>query len=505
MSQPNHPMYAVLIGIDEYENAATLEGPTQDLKLMGDLCDSLKILKKNRKVLAGKGATVAKIQSALDWLEEALDDENATALVHFSGHGTLFNQSGLDDTLALAAYDFAPDAQASASDQGLLTIRALAARFGKPKRKATETVKLTPSKKDEVTTAHLDALAETKLARITFVLDCCWNQEELSSSTCVHLPLMSYRMFLGCSRNDAANEIWMDGQKVGAFTWALTTALSRWTVKQHDGNQQMTVTHAKLMDRVHHLFSALSIKGQTPMLAGPRVLDILPVFQRSMDWDAGAVVSEEPDVVDDHRQLWGGEQGGSVFYQLYWSPDGSTQGSEVACVTAANKATRDGQEQWTLFWQAATSLLTASSLEGSVLTITELAQPPNQPVASDLDNPVPSWSWPRRTAPQPQSPTPQILPGAIWFELGSQAMVGFEFQSTPSGTSTVYTLMGIQWLDSTAPADPDDPTFDPTNGDSSGAQYTYASGPPQDLSTWNCYPPQQPATPPNWTYPPPTT
>ena len=247
MSQPNHPMYAVLIGIDEYENAATLEGPTQDLKLMGDLCDSLKILKKNRKVLAGKGATVAKIQSALDWLEEALDDENATALVHFSGHGTLFNQSGLDDTLALAAYDFAPDAQASASDQGLLTIRALAARFGKPKRKATETVKLTPSKKDEVTTAHLDALAETKLARITFVLDCCWNQEELSSSTCVHLPLMSYRMFLGCSRNDAANEIWMDGQKVGAFTWALTTALSRWTVKQHDGNQQMTVTHACLL------------------------------------------------------------------------------------------------------------------------------------------------------------------------------------------------------------------------------------------------------------------
>ena len=146
MSQPNHPMYAVLIGIDEYENAATLEGPTQDLKLMGDLCDSLKILKKNRKVLAGKGATEAKIQSALDWLEEALDDENATALIHFSGHGTLFNQSGLDDTLALAAYDFAPDSQASASDQGLLTIRDLAARFGKPKRKATETVKLTPSK-----------------------------------------------------------------------------------------------------------------------------------------------------------------------------------------------------------------------------------------------------------------------------------------------------------------------------------------------------------------------
>lgn len=501
MSSKTHPMFAVLIGIDAYEHAADLKGPTQDLKLMGDLCDRLGVLKKNRKVLAGRAATADKIEKAFDWLEEALDDENATAIIHFSGHGTLFNQAGLQESLALAAHDFDPNAIGTPAEQGMLTLKAFAERFGAPKAgdaKATGT-------EQQATTALLTKLADTKLARITVVLDCCWNQAGQGSSASVEMPLLTYRMLLGCSRDDVANEIKMDGVYVGAFTWALTTALSRWEVVEFDGNRQMTVTHAKLMDRVQQLFSAVSVKGQNPMIAGPRVLDEIPVFQRSMDWNAGAVVSEEPDVVDDHRQLWGGEQGGSVFYQLYWSPDGSTQGSEVACVTAANKATRDGQEQWTLFWQAATSLLTASSLEGSVLTITELAQPPNQPVASDLDNPVPSWSWPRRTAPQPQSPTPQILPGAIWFELGSQAMVGFEFQSTPSGTSTVYTLMGIQWLDSTAPADPDDPTFDPTNGDSSGAQYTYASGPPQDLSTWNCYPPQQPATPPNWTYPPPTT
>lgn len=449
-------MFAVLIGIDAYEHAADLKGPTQDLKLMGDLCDRLGVLKKNRKVLAGKGATAAKIEKAFDWLEAALEDDQATAIVHFSGHGTLFKQAGLQESLALAAHDFDPNASGTPAEQGMLTLKAFAERFGAPKAGDAKA----QGSEQQATTALLTKLADTKLARITVVLDCCWNQAGQGSSASVEIPLLTYRMLLGCSRDDVANEIKMDGVYVGAFTWALTTALSRWKVVTFDGNKQMTVPHAKLMDRVNQLFSALSVKGQNPMIAGPRVLDEIPVFQRTLDWNAGAVVSEEPDVVDEHRQLWAGGDGNPhLTYRLQWRKEVGGQWRTFAEVTAENEED-DKLEHWAILGPEAWKWLNYTQNHAPAVGKAELRiqRRPNHtsPAAQQ------SWTWPRETCPgTPSQPAASHQLYTLTIEGNTQAI--FRFQVETVGSNPVsYNVQSIQWW--TKEHKTDD-TFDPTFGD----------------------------------------
>ena len=499
MSQTTHPMFAVLIGIDAYENATNLKGPSQDLKLMGALCDRLGVSVEQRKVLSGAGATVAKIQAAFDWLEAALEDEDATALVHFSGHGTLFNQPNLPESLALAAYDFAPNAQGTATEQGVVTLADLASRFGQIKApaKGTQVGELTAKKEQEITSEFLAALEDTKLARITVVLDCCWNQADVSTSDAAKKQLLTYRMLVGCTRNDVANEIKMDGVYVGAFTWALTTALSRWQVVKLDGNRQMTVTHGKLMDRVNQLFSSLRVRGQNPMIAGPRVLDEIPVFQRSMDWDTGAVVSEEPDVMDDHRQLWGGDgTDTSLTYLLQWRESDSGQAWKTIASVTANNDTAVNTETWRLnkdeMWQW--------------LNYTDSPPTPNNqnfaqirihrvPQGNPTNIGVFGWSWTRNTSPtSPPAALPDPLPSNDrLYSVPSgtnKAILLLSTAKTGTGNAKEYELKSLRWWSTTVKTDD---TFDPTFGPtllSSSANKAYKRALSPSLVDMESYPSQ---------------
>lgn len=472
------PMYAVLITLGGYRHANDLKGAAHDRARLEGFCTGhLGLPAAALRVVATEpgawqGGTRDDVLDALDWLAEKLADPTATALLHFSGHGTRYHQQGMPESLALCASDYEAG-DGPASTRGMVTLQDIAARLGvaalpDPTAFATE---------EDLVQAYLKALANTRLARVTMTADCCWHDDGEGTSTPTVMPLLTYRMLLGCSRGDVANEVLCEGVPMGAFTWALTVALSRYRVVEVDGNRQMTVTHADLLDRIRSLLDAIDVKDQTPMLGGPRALDLIPVFQRDLAWRDDAPTSRDPDVVDDHRQLWAGE-GATRTYYLFWRAVSTDTWSLIGKVVATNDGgTPKNKESWTLSTVKAKDWLTSvqGGTPGSLRFTTG---------THTLATPTVSWSYTRATTPS--ACAAGTVTGTHLYAFDAAAgRAALKFGVTK--TETGFTIDSARWWCRTSDLESDS-TLDAVFG---GSGQTYPNAASITVSTTDSVFPQQ--------------
>lgn len=216
----------------------------------------------------------------------------------FSGHGTRVQAPGSNDNnnLALIAQDGTPAEQ---GHDGLVTMEDIHEVFGLGRRKKPRRRLRGRPVEDDIE------------QRLTMIFDCCWN--DARTPRLIDQPLHrrhDFRLMAAAHPGQLAYEMRLDGQPTGAFTWALTTAMSRWRVipVEGTGHFALTANHERLMDTARDLMHALGVSEQTPDLIGRQSLKYVPVFHPDQSWDA-SVMRIEPDAQEVPRQVWGGGVG----------------------------------------------------------------------------------------------------------------------------------------------------------------------------------------------------
>lgn len=343
-------MYVLLIGVNRYESdLSDLSGCLNDVVSMWRFCtqilqipgDRIRVLTSpalTPERLAGGSwsggkhewlldqaqrthilgdATLERTRGAMRWLRDEMGDAG-TGILHFSGHGTLIEDRFLVEDLGLALTDYDQDGD---EIRGMLGYAQFAEIF-----------------------APTDG-ADGPAARLTVTLDCCWSQSAVDSDLKTsNLPKLDYRILVGASEGENARDMQINGVPHGAFTWALTTAMSRWQPIFRPHTPYLSVTHANLMRRVSLLLAAVGSR-QDPVVAAPRSLDFTPVFYPQITFEPDpSGLSALPNALDDGvMQLWPGSSGGSLIYALKYSVDG---GAWRPLGTV--KAHTDAQESWRL-------------------------------------------------------------------------------------------------------------------------------------------------------------
>ncbi len=336
--------FALVVGVHEYrrfspEGSFDVDGALADARThyrqclaMGFSPERIRVLTTPRLSPADLGpeanaetvgeATRAGIVAGLTWLIENLSGESpAAGLFTFSGHGIS------DLGVALCPSDVTPSFDEVVHVAGLRL-----GLYERGLRKAAES--------------------------LTMLLDCCHAQVGLGLEPQMQARLRAVEKKLGLSdlgqkprviaatsREGVSESSSFGGTKMGAFTWAITSAMGQWKAVETEGARRLGVSHEELVSRTNALLRALSFQQQA-VLSGPPGVEGLALLRPGVEGIEGEV-SEAPTVERGRRQL----DVGYYKFDLYTVLGGLKFYVEYARVTVQN-----GQE----VWQMATGTLPAS-------------------------------------------------------------------------------------------------------------------------------------------------
>ncbi len=324
--------YALIIGVHDYRvydptGAANVPGARQDARTWVHACLAMGFSPQNIRVLASpplhasdlgpEAAAVtfgeanrAGIVEGLQWLSEKIGGPTpASGLVTFSGHG----DEGENGFPLLCPSD------TSASLDEVIDVGAL-------REKASAIMK----------------------DNLTMMLDCCHAQAGVDVAQSILMRLRAKkagaglpqraraRVVAACARDQQSVSARFLGEEMGAFTWAVTSALGQWKTVVHDGVAEVDVSYGNLVERTRALLSVLSFE-QIPTLSGPAGLAqwafLHPGTLPTSDETNRAPTADRPG-----HQLDGGENIGKYRIYRLALDVGGNQFSELATiyVTASN-------------------------------------------------------------------------------------------------------------------------------------------------------------------------
>lgn len=292
--------YALLIGIEDYSTydrsadqpagTTDLPGAAADARVFFRQCIAMGFSPERIRVLTSPGlspadlgpeareenvgaATHDAIVAGLEWIVKAVDtDTPASGLITFSGHG-------MDDGgVVLCPSD------TTISLEQVIRVSAVHDRIGSRKARQNLTV-LLDSCHTEVR-ANEERSLRTRLA---------------GAAKAFPDGVGAERVISACQRDQVSDFTMFGGEWRGAFTWAITSAMSQWRSRADGDVLRLDVSYGELVIRTRSLLSALSFK-QVPQLSGGKLMDRLAFLQSGVAPREGWT-SKEPDQVRAHGQL----------------------------------------------------------------------------------------------------------------------------------------------------------------------------------------------------------
>lgn len=304
--------FALIIGVHDYRTydptgGSDVPGALHDARALTRECLAMGFSPERIRVLtspplppgelgpvATGEATRAGIQEGLLWLAAALGDAAPTSgLLTFSGHG----------------------AQGTA---------------GLPLLCPSDT---TASLEEAIDAGALRQMAPPEVRRrLTALLDCCNAQAGASAAQSLQARLRARasgarapaeveevaraRVIAACRWDQESFSARFVGQQMGAFTWAITSAMGQWSAVVEDGVARLDGSYGDLVARARALLSALSFT-QEATLSGPEGVAALPFLAPKTDAQRGET-SRAPTARRGGRQLDGGQRDGYYnSYQVY--------------------------------------------------------------------------------------------------------------------------------------------------------------------------------------------
>ncbi len=421
--------YALLIGVHDYRTydptgRSNVAGALNDAQAwlcqcrnMGFSPERIRVLTTPRlspedvgpmgdSVVFGE-ATHDEIVKGIGWLMDELSQEGAaSALMTFSGHGEL-----LDGHLLLCPSDV------TSSLEGVIDIAML--RQVLDKKKASED--------------------------LTILIDGCHSQVGLSRKQSVREQLrakaaglslpegagVAQRVISACKKDQVSVSSRFGGERMGAFTWAMTSTMGQWRSAREDGVHQLTVSYGELISRTRALLSALSFE-QEPVLSGPSGVASLP-FLHPGNASRRCETSPMPNARMPHRQLDAGENGYRV-YTFSWN-ELTLATVLVPALDSPDGTWVQGTEYWFVYSNVAQQM-SAGSSGSMVVTLTQ------------------DTTW--GSFEQPSGTIQQVTQAEADWNTGTwshnaftdaSAGIGLYLSFTTSGENTVINL--ITWFNST--------------------------------------------------------
>jgi hypothetical protein len=292
--------YALLIGVEDYSaydtsaghpgGTSSVSGALNDARSFFRECLAMGISPERIRVLTsprlkpedlGPGAIAANIGDAtresilagITWLEEQLgaDKTPVEGLLTFSGHGLRTHG------VALCPSDV------DASLEKVIFLADVEGPF------------------DRMQAAH----------NLTIVLDCCHAQEGVHAEARLRCRLKTealtrpiqphrVRVLSASEAEQSAASSTFGGSPMGAFTWALTSAMGQWRTTEEQGVVRLDASYDELVRRSKELLTALSFT-QTPGFT-PASYGVLP-FMHPGPKAAPGETTPEPDGDRGRRQL----------------------------------------------------------------------------------------------------------------------------------------------------------------------------------------------------------
>ena len=303
MHAPND--YALLIGVEDYSvydhsmdlpaGTSAVAGARHDARTFFRQCLSMGFSAERIRVLTsprlsprelGPEATEANVGDAthagmiagLGWIVEAVSGPRpAAGLLTFSGHGVKGGR------LLLCPSD------TTGSLEQAIDVSAVSRRIG----------------------------GGAGARRLTVLLDCCHAEvgdpgagglaaRLLQRRTGEGVPEsgVAERVIAACRQGQASAASLFGGERMGAFTWAITSAMGQWQVVEEHGVARLGVPYGELTALSHALLGALAFK-QVPVLTGPPGVALLPFLHPGPARHEGEV-APKPSATREHRQLDGG-------------------------------------------------------------------------------------------------------------------------------------------------------------------------------------------------------
>jgi hypothetical protein len=225
---------------------------------------------------------------------------------------------------------------------------------------------------------------------LTMLLDCCRAQIGIPSEESLQTRLRTKtammkridvpeRVIASCQDGQVAEASTFGGVKLGAFTWAVTSALGQWKTTVEKDVARLDVSYGELTSRTKQLLSALSF-DQDPQLSGPANVDALPFLHPGSTVHWGET-SREPDALRDTRQIDAGQ-----YSIKYWTGSYDRSGNKiwktfVTVDVSPDPNTGQMMETWTVCTDLVNGLSTAADLQfvsgiqtlSSTQTITQTA------------------------------------------------------------------------------------------------------------------------------------
>lgn len=308
--------HVLIIGIDRYESPSlpALRGARNDAIAWYRFCvDHLGVEPKNIAVLAspplsqhdlGPGSAHSRLRGAsrAEIVEEArrlaADAGCNPGLMTFSGHGLALGA----DPGGAAAADLAlcpsdTHVERSADDAavgGMLRFAELSEIFGSQDCKDNITVVLDTCYSSGPTGPMRQAAPAGSAAQSA--ADSLDRARQI-----LRVDAFTNRLFLGARHWTSAYEIKVGGQWRGAASYAMTTLMERWALREEDGLRFPNVSHADLLDAMRDFFDVLGVP-QLPALWGKRRLDEMAVLRSGLRFSPGET-SPRPNAATNLRQL----------------------------------------------------------------------------------------------------------------------------------------------------------------------------------------------------------
>lgn len=266
---------------------------------------------------------------------------------------------------------------------------------------------------------------------LTIVLDCCFAEPRSQVSGAQQVSTLSTgsgdhkaideqlrikgRVFCASGRRESSYQALLTGYWYGAFTWALTTALEQWQLRDDDGFKEATLSHTELLFRARMLLSALSFRQQPVLIDA---IGNLPVFNRGLIPDEKGT-DGDPNEERPGIQLDPSENFAFTEYSLWVAP---LERVALIIVPKDNHYDRNGALLWDKtkeYWYVDRAFSTNTGTSWR-LTVTGRSEPSVQSPGAAIAR---STTWtPGDFTPDQQSNYPQ---GA--FDFGVTASAGYEY------------------------------------------------------------------------------
>lgn len=172
------------------------------------------------------------------------------------------------------------------------------------------------------------------------------------------------RVIASCKKDQVSVSSRFGGERIGAFTWAITSALGQWKVAREDGVARSTVSYGELVLRSRALLSGLSFE-QEPVLSGPPGVAELAFLHPGEKAHSGET-SAAPNGRRPNRQLDAGSKGYRVYTFNYNNLMLATV--LVPAVNSPDGTWSAGEEYWFVSSSIAGEMA-GSNLSGSTTTV----------------------------------------------------------------------------------------------------------------------------------------